>query len=190
MSLEAIIAQNLEAAAVAAQGRREPYVPDGVEEVDRYPPFPFPNLGSHVPPGWELTEDSWFVDKSGKGKDWEPALSVSQFRSEIRHHVGENPGHGYAITEEGPFQAVVSAFRRTREAVAETMQGNSQEPHSATNTPETDDENTRWFRNHYECPSCEHQWTDDWTATCDDDCPNCGARHISPHTSDDLEDRP
>jgi DNA-directed RNA polymerase subunit RPC12/RpoP len=30
------------------------------------------------------------------------------------------------------------------------------------------------FRNHYECQKCEHKWTDDWSAQCDDDCPNCG----------------
>lgn len=42
------------------------------------------------------------------------------------------------------------------------------------------------FRNHYLCPDCGHSWTDDWDSTCDDDCPNCGTRHISPHKSDDL----
>jgi DNA-directed RNA polymerase subunit RPC12/RpoP len=43
-----------------------------------------------------------------------------------------------------------------------------------------------WFRNHYRCPSCRETWTDEWSATCDDDCPHCGARHISPDRSDDL----
>jgi hypothetical protein len=26
----------------------------------------------------------------------------------------------------------------------------------------------------------------DWSCTCDDDCPSCGARHMSPVESDDL----
>jgi predicted nucleic acid-binding Zn-ribbon protein len=43
-----------------------------------------------------------------------------------------------------------------------------------------------WFRNHYECERCEHEWSDEWSSTCDDDCPNCGARHMSPYESDDL----
>ncbi len=43
-----------------------------------------------------------------------------------------------------------------------------------------------WFRNHYQCARCQHGWADEWSATCDDDCPNCGARHMSPIDSDDL----
>ncbi len=42
------------------------------------------------------------------------------------------------------------------------------------------------FRNYYHCERCGHEWTDEWSATCDDDCPNCGARHMSPYKSDDL----
>jgi DNA-directed RNA polymerase subunit RPC12/RpoP len=44
-----------------------------------------------------------------------------------------------------------------------------------------------WFRNHYECARCGQQWTDEWSATCDDDCPHCGARHMSPYKSDEVE---
>jgi len=43
-----------------------------------------------------------------------------------------------------------------------------------------------WFRNHYRCARCHHRWSDEWSATCDDDCPECGARHMSPTASDDL----
>ena len=43
-----------------------------------------------------------------------------------------------------------------------------------------------WFRNHYICESCDTTWTDEWSCTCDDDCPHCGARHMSPFKSDDL----
>ena len=45
---------------------------------------------------------------------------------------------------------------------------------------------THWYRNHYECERCGHQWTDDWTAMCNDDCPNCGDRHIFPQKSEDI----
>lgn len=47
-----------------------------------------------------------------------------------------------------------------------------------------------WFRNHYACDRCKKSWTDEWFATCDDDCPHCGARHMSPHQSDDLSMHP
>lgn len=43
-----------------------------------------------------------------------------------------------------------------------------------------------WFRNHYRCARCDRTWTDEWSCTCDDDCPHCGARHMTPFESDDL----
>lgn len=42
------------------------------------------------------------------------------------------------------------------------------------------------FLNHYRCSECGQEWNDIWSATCDDDCPKCGARHISPYASDDY----
>jgi uncharacterized protein (DUF983 family) len=43
-----------------------------------------------------------------------------------------------------------------------------------------------WFRNHYRCDRCGNEWVDWWSSMCDDDCRSCGARHMSPHDSDDL----
>ncbi len=43
-----------------------------------------------------------------------------------------------------------------------------------------------WFANHYTCDRCKNSWTDEWSCMCDDDCPYCGARHMSPDNSDDL----
>ena len=43
-----------------------------------------------------------------------------------------------------------------------------------------------WFLNRYECARCGHRWRDCWSCMCDDDCPHCGARHMSPIDSDDL----
>ena len=42
------------------------------------------------------------------------------------------------------------------------------------------------FRNYYECDDCGRRWQDEWWCQCDDDCPNCGARHISPFKSQDA----
>lgn len=41
------------------------------------------------------------------------------------------------------------------------------------------------FINYYRCPSCGHQWYDVWSCQVNDDCPECGARHIEPHRSED-----
>lgn len=40
-----------------------------------------------------------------------------------------------------------------------------------------------WFNNHYR--HCGVEWTMEWDATCDDDCPKCG-HDITPYKSDDL----
>ena len=43
-----------------------------------------------------------------------------------------------------------------------------------------------WFSNHYICERCDTTWTDEWSCMCDDDCPKCGARHMTPFKSEDL----
>jgi hypothetical protein len=30
-----------------------------------------------------------------------------------------------------------------------------------------------WFENHYKCPRCKHEWTDEWDCMCNDRCPFC-----------------
>ena len=113
MSLEAIIALNEQIAAEAAEKNLIPFVPNGEADVEQWPPFPFPNIGYLEPDGWEKTEASWFVDKTGVGLDWEPALSVRQFKAALADHIADNPCDGLAIVEEGEFPAVVAAFRPT-----------------------------------------------------------------------------
>lgn len=41
------------------------------------------------------------------------------------------------------------------------------------------------FINQYECPRCDHAWSDTWSCQCDDDCPECGCRNISSIDSED-----
>jgi hypothetical protein len=43
-----------------------------------------------------------------------------------------------------------------------------------------------WYRNFYHCAHCDQEWEDQWSCMCDDDCPDCGARHMSPYDADDL----
>jgi predicted nucleic acid-binding Zn-ribbon protein len=43
-----------------------------------------------------------------------------------------------------------------------------------------------WFLNFYRCVRCKRQWADQWSSQCEDDCPHCGARHMSPHDAEEL----
>jgi hypothetical protein len=43
-----------------------------------------------------------------------------------------------------------------------------------------------WFINQYLCEDCKLEWEDEWSATCDDDCPHCGSRHMEPYNSIDV----
>jgi hypothetical protein len=110
MSLEVIRQVNNEIARNAARQGLFPYVPVSAEEVAT--PFAFPNIGYLKPRGWRKTGTSWFVDKTGQGLDWEPALTWRQFRRQLAGYLLRHPGHGFAVIEEGECQVVVSAFKR------------------------------------------------------------------------------
>lgn len=43
-----------------------------------------------------------------------------------------------------------------------------------------------WYINFYKCARCKNFWADEWSCMCDDECPHCGARHMSPYASNDL----
>ena len=43
-----------------------------------------------------------------------------------------------------------------------------------------------WFLNIYHCDRCRRVWTDEWSCMCDDQCPHCGFRDMSPVKSKDL----
>lgn len=81
------------------------------DDLDYCPPFLIPNIGYLQPDGWEKTDSIWFVDKTGYGHKWEPALTVEQFKRDLWEYIAEHPGHGFAIVEEGEFQVYVGAFR-------------------------------------------------------------------------------
>jgi len=110
MSIEVLRHVNNEIARQAAREGLVPYVPISADEATS--PFIFPNIGSLKPRGWKKTDASWFVDKTGRGFDWEPALTWRQFCQRLAGYLLRHPRHGFAITEEGECQIVVSAFRK------------------------------------------------------------------------------
>ncbi len=112
MSLEVLEAVNNEIARQAAREGLVPYVPASADEATS--PFFCPNIGTLKPRGWTKTSASWFVDKTGHGESWELALTWREFRRQLAGYLLRHTRHGFAITEEGECQVVVSAFRRSR----------------------------------------------------------------------------
>jgi hypothetical protein len=110
MSIDVLIAVNNEIAQQAAREGLVPFVPFSADEATT--PFFCPNIGTLNPRGWRKTGQTWFVDKTGDGLDWEPALTWRQFRQRLAGYLLRHPQHGYAVTEEGEFQVTISAFRR------------------------------------------------------------------------------
>jgi len=110
MSLDVLVAVNNEIARKAAREGLVPYVPSSADEA--VTPFFCPNIGSLNPRGWKKTGESWFVDKTGHGLNSEPALTWRRFQRYLAGYLLRYPQHGFAVTEEGEFQVVVSAFRR------------------------------------------------------------------------------
>lgn len=43
------------------------------------------------------------------------------------------------------------------------------------------------WHNYYKCPQCGHLWEDQWDSQCDDECPECGCRDISPYKSEETQ---
>ena len=57
----------------------------------------------------------------------------------------------------------------------------------AEHEDDTGEVEMRW-RNRYRCPDCGEEWEDSWDSQCDDDCPHCGCRHVSPYESKEVEE--
>jgi len=103
MSIEYIESMARQAGITAQDLGTVPHIIRDQNEIDSYPPFPFPALGTYRPDGWELV-DEIFADKSGLGTDDEPALSTRQLKARLK------VGYGYAIIEEGQFQVYLGEF--------------------------------------------------------------------------------
>ena len=110
MSLSVIAALARTQARRAARAKLVPLVVEGEDMPDdrrlgmylRH----IPNVGAYRPKGWRLVE-RMFVDKTGTGAEDEPALTFRQFLRTVR---AAGPGNGYAIIEEGEFQAFIGRF--------------------------------------------------------------------------------
>jgi hypothetical protein len=110
MSLSVIARLAREQHRKAARAKLVPLVVEGEDMPDDatpgHLPPPHPNIGTYHPKGWRLGE-RLFVDKSGLGAEWEPAMTLRQFIEVVRK---AGPGNGYGIIEEGEFQVYVGRF--------------------------------------------------------------------------------
>lgn len=110
MSLEYIEQLAREAGVDAEELGKEPYEINFDWEKDHWPPFPFPNLGSYCPEGWEEI-DRLFVDKMGSHEtDSEMAIYGCHGIKDLLEWL--EVGYGYAIVQEGEFQLYVGKFKR------------------------------------------------------------------------------
>lgn len=89
----------------AKKEKLEPFIIYSLNQIDKMPPFPFPNIGSYKPKGWKLF-NKYFVDSSGLGNSGEPALTIEAFMRKLKI------GYGYAIIEAGQFQVYVGEYKR------------------------------------------------------------------------------
>ena len=116
MSLSTIQHLSREAAVKAAREKRQPLIiwPEDIDaaregNMDALGTIPF--IGSYVPTGWKLV-DTLFVDTSGFGEPGELALTQEQFTYKLRADFG------YAVIEQGQFQAYIGVFEKRRKKVS------------------------------------------------------------------------
>ena len=112
--LETIIAMNnRRAEEIEMSGGKEPYHLTSVDELDNFPPYPFPNVGSYADNYDEEYErvDSLFVDSTGWGSEGEPALTQSQFKARLKELLEEySDGIYLAIESTGQFQVHIGVW--------------------------------------------------------------------------------
>lgn len=44
---------------------------------------------------------------------------------------------------------------------------------------DAEDEANQWMEIQYCCPTCDHEWYEEWTTACDSECPACGLKNVS-----------
>ena len=97
-------------AAQKSEGK-EPYVMDSTDEIDSWPPFPFPQLGYDACSEVELKEvDSLFCDMTGRDHRGF-ALHYTEVRTRLRDLFDEHGPLAIAIGQVGPYQLNVKVWK-------------------------------------------------------------------------------
>jgi len=111
--LETIRKINHEAAVKAREASLEPTVLESEEQLEGWPPFPLPHLGDACADidGEEERVETLFVDSSGLGADDEPALSINQFKDQLKSLLEEHGPLKLAIEDQGQFQVYIAIWK-------------------------------------------------------------------------------
>lgn len=110
MSLATIRALSAETGTRAKRRKETPWHPETIEDITVDNILKITNLGSYEPGGWKRTDQEWFVDSSGFGGEYEPALTPGALVRAMKAYFATHPTAGFAITEEGQFQLYITAF--------------------------------------------------------------------------------
>jgi len=142
MSPGAIADLAREQAVKAAAYEIEPYVPADKDEPLKWQHFPsIPNIGDYRPAGWHLVEYET-VDKTGLGREYEPALTFSGFQKWVSEKIAKAEQAGWQVglawIEEGQFQIVVGLFSDDPAQAGEDTNG-IKEPLEWESCPECDE---------------------------------------------------
>lgn len=113
MSIEYIQSQSRKAARESQKAGKgplviEPYMLNDLdmltEDLSR-----IPFLGDRTPKGWRKI-DTLFVDSSGFGAEYEPAMTFRQFAMTVMRN---GAGKAYSIAQAGQFQVYINVFQPT-----------------------------------------------------------------------------
>lgn len=106
---------NTEIGEQAKEKDLRPYLLKSLAELKDMPPYPFPNLGYYADTFDEKYEtlETFFVDKSGWGREDEPALTQREFHEVLTALLEQHEKTGIlvAIVEEGSFQIYIRAWK-------------------------------------------------------------------------------
>jgi len=91
-----------------------PCIPSSTDDLDSWPPFPFPVVGNILPDGWKPAGQRWLV-RTGNGDGDGLAMECDEFKRSLAGYIRRHPGHGFAVVEQDECEAVVAAFRRVGE---------------------------------------------------------------------------
>ena len=111
--LDTIRQMNQEAADRALGEQSIPYRMDSLDELDEWPPFPFPHLGYACEEVDKTHDrlDTLFVDSSGYGSVGEAAMTMRAFTDRL---CLLSEAHGsllLAVEEAGQFQVYVAVWK-------------------------------------------------------------------------------
>jgi hypothetical protein len=112
-SIETIRSVNEVAARRARFQKKLPVVLESVEEIDNFPPFPFPHLGYDCEKVDKKREriETLFCDSTGVGSNTWGAFTVEQLKYRLKELVQEHGAIYVAIEEVGQFQLHLAVWK-------------------------------------------------------------------------------